>query len=93
MSQKAPNGDATGASKEQEKEQEQCTIPMCIICRKSTSYLLSCCGYPLCKSCFDGIIQHYADKTKQPICPSCREPIMALIPIVPILKSDGNATG
>ena len=88
MSQKEPNGDATGAS----EKQTILTESMCMICLESTSHLLSC-GHPLCKSCFDGIIQHYADKTKPPICPSCREPIKALIPIVPILEPNGDATG
>ena len=89
MSQKAPNGDATGASEEQTKLTES----MCMICQKTTSDLLSCCGHPLCKSCFDGIIQHYADETKPSICPNCQKPITALIPIVPILKPNGDATG
>ena len=82
MSQKAPNGDATGASKEQ-----------CMICQKTISDLLSCCGYPLCKSCFEGITQLRDDKKKPPICPNCQKPITALIPIVPILQQDGDATG
>jgi hypothetical protein len=82
MSQKAPNGDATGASEEQ-----------CMICQKTTSNLLSCCGHPLCKSCFEGITQLRDDKKKPPICPKCQKPITALIPIVPILQQDGDATG
>jgi hypothetical protein len=82
MSQKAPNGDATGASEEQ-----------CMICQKTTSNLLSCCGNPLCKSCFEGITQLRDDKKKPPICPNCQKPITALIPIVPILQQDGDATG
>ena len=81
MSQKAPNGDAP------------CDASVCMICQKPTSDLLSCCGHPLCKSCFDGIIQHYADETKPSICPNCQKPITALIPIVPILKPNGDATG
>ncbi len=78
MSQKALNGVAT---------------PVCMICQKPTSYLLSCCGHPLCESCFDEIKQHYADETKRSICSNCRKPITALIPIVPILKPNGDATG
>ena len=84
MSQKAPNGDATttGASKER-----------CMICPKPSSSLLSCCGNPLCKSCFEEITQLRDDKKKPPICPNCQKPITALIPIVPILQQDGDATG
>ncbi len=84
MSQKAPNGDASG-------NQTELTESMCRICQKPRSDLLSCCGRPLCKSCFEGIIQ--LDKAKPPICPNCRKPIMRLIPIVPILKPNGDATG
>ena len=100
MSQKALNGDATGASEElngdatgASEEQKKLTESMCMICQKPISYLLSCCGLPLCKSCIDKINQHHADKTKSPICPNCQKPITALIPIVPILKPNGDATG
>jgi len=80
MSQKAPNGDATGAS----KEQERCTMQMCMICREPTSSLLSCCGHPQCKSCFEKITQLH--ETKPPICPNCQMPIPAFLP-------NGDATG
>ena len=86
MSQKAPNGDATGASEEQTKLTES----MCMICQKTTSDLSSCCGLPLCKNCFEGIAQLRDDKTKLPICPNCIKPITAL---VPILQPSGDATG
>ena len=75
---KEPNGNATGASKEKEKdkEKERFTMPMCMICRKPSSSLLSCCGHPLCKSCFDEIKQHYETKPAIcPICPNCKKPI------------------
>jgi hypothetical protein len=77
MSQKAPNGDATGASEEQTKLTES----MCMICQESSSiYLLSCCGHPLCESCFEGIRQHHDGKKEPPMCPSCKKPITALLP-------------
>ena len=54
----------------------------CMICQESSSTVSSCCGHPLCKSCFEG--------TKPSICPNCIKPITAL---VPILQPGGDATG
>ncbi len=69
MSQKAPNGDATGASEEQ-----------CMICKESSSFLLSCCGHPLCKSCFDSIKKHHHGRKEPTTCPNCQKLITALLP-------------
>jgi hypothetical protein len=74
------NSDSTGASEE------------LMICQKQSFGLLSCCGYPLCGGCFDTIKKLCGDDTKPPICPNCQKLIMALFPIIPILKSDGDAT-
>jgi hypothetical protein len=82
------NGSAEGSAEGSAKASNEC-----IMCEEPTSYLLCCCGLPLCKSCFEGITQLRDDKTKPPMCPSCKKPIKALIPIVPILQQDGDATG
>lgn len=75
-------------SKESAKASNKCGI-----CQNSSSTVLSCCGNLLCKSCFDETNQHYDGKKEPTTCPNCQKQIMALIPIVPILKPTGDATG
>lgn len=64
------------------------SLPMCNACtdlyidKSSPVKITSCCGNLLCTYCFDQIKKiNYAHHGDTPPCPSCRAPVICLVPI------------
>ena len=76
------------------------SFPMCNVCnelyigRSSLLKIVGCCGNLLCSSCFDQIKKiNYAHHGDTPPCPSCRAPVICLVPIIddhPTIRNVGR---
>jgi hypothetical protein len=76
------------------------SLPMCNVCNElyigkaSPLKIAGCCGNLLCSSCFDQIKKiNYAHHGDTPPCPSCRAPVICLVPIIddhPTIRNFGR---
>lgn len=76
------------------------SLPMCNVCnelyigKSSPLKIAGCCGNLLCSSCFDRIKTiNYARHGDTPPCPSCRAPVICLVPIIddhPTIRNVGR---
>ena len=76
------------------------SLPMCNVCnelyigKSSPLKIAGCCGNLLCSSCFDRIKTiNYARHGDTPPCPSCRAPVICIVPIIddhPTIRNVGR---